>query len=249
MPGKVIDPSITRTLSCPTTATFEDLHHAIQIAFQWSRSFTYDFKIQIEDPDADADSTTTTTTGKKKKPVVRMLDGEARILSDKLPAIMGSFAVTHPNVFTDSVQEVRLQNYFETSRLETFFLEYEYDYLNGHWILEIALIGRAPVTSGFVCIEGQGNGVALQMMNWREWEDLKDAYRAVRAAENVTPEQNARIAWFEKEAIGHSEGSGVQRVWGDCGRGKINQSLCLLARGEMKWPPRRIDLGAVGIQY
>lgn len=238
MPGKVVDPVVSRTLSCPASATFEDLHYAIQLAFRWSKSLTYDFKIQVDDPESTA-----------KRTVVRMVDREARSLSGKLPAILGDFATKNPQVFHDNVQEVSLCNYFDTSRLETFSLQYEYDYLIGHWLLEITPIGRAPATPGFVCTEGQGNGVALQMVDWREWEDLKNAYRAFRAGTILTQRQMARMAWFEKEAIGHSVGSGVQRIWGDWGRGKINHELELLAKGEIKWDPRTIDLGALSIQY
>jgi hypothetical protein len=49
-PGIIKDPPISRTLSCPATATFEELHEALQIAFGWATTHSYDFKIR--DPEA-----------------------------------------------------------------------------------------------------------------------------------------------------------------------------------------------------
>src|SRR6266536_5631250 len=42
----ISNPPITRTISCPANATFQSLHHAIQIAFGWSTTHTYDFVIK-----------------------------------------------------------------------------------------------------------------------------------------------------------------------------------------------------------
>jgi hypothetical protein len=43
------NPAIWRTLSCPAVATFKQLHRALQIAFGWATTQTYDFK--VKDPD------------------------------------------------------------------------------------------------------------------------------------------------------------------------------------------------------
>jgi hypothetical protein len=34
-PDEITDPLVIRTLSCPATATFDELHQALQVAFQW----------------------------------------------------------------------------------------------------------------------------------------------------------------------------------------------------------------------
>lgn len=52
-PEKITNPSIYRTLSCPADSTFEDFHEALQIAFNWSGTHTYDFK--VKDPGAEAE--------------------------------------------------------------------------------------------------------------------------------------------------------------------------------------------------
>ena len=51
-PNEIVDPPIHRTLSCPSTATFADLHHALQIAFGWADTHTYDFKIKDQNIEA-----------------------------------------------------------------------------------------------------------------------------------------------------------------------------------------------------
>lgn len=47
----VSNPTITRKLPCPANATFEQFHLALQKAFGFSRTHTYDFK--AKDPNAE----------------------------------------------------------------------------------------------------------------------------------------------------------------------------------------------------
>ena len=44
-PGNITSPRISRTLSMPATSTFNELHHAIQAAFEWDDSHTWEFTI------------------------------------------------------------------------------------------------------------------------------------------------------------------------------------------------------------
>ncbi len=43
-PNEITNPAVKRTLSCPATTTFYELHEAIQVAFGWSTTHTFDFK-------------------------------------------------------------------------------------------------------------------------------------------------------------------------------------------------------------
>jgi len=52
-PDIIDDPPVTRTLACPATATFHELHLALQIAFNWASTHAYDFAVQ--DPTYDPD--------------------------------------------------------------------------------------------------------------------------------------------------------------------------------------------------
>lgn len=51
-PENITNPYVSRTLSCPASVTFEALHSALQVAFGWSTTHTYDFK--IKDPNAES---------------------------------------------------------------------------------------------------------------------------------------------------------------------------------------------------
>jgi hypothetical protein len=52
-PDEIDDPPVTRTLTCPATATFHELHMALQIAFNWAGTHAYDFA--VEDPTYEPD--------------------------------------------------------------------------------------------------------------------------------------------------------------------------------------------------
>ena len=44
-PDEITDPPVTRTLSCPASASFADLHEALQIAFGWTGQHSYDCSV------------------------------------------------------------------------------------------------------------------------------------------------------------------------------------------------------------
>lgn len=48
-PGNITNPDVVRVLSCPSNATFHDLHSALQLAFSWASTHSFDFRIL--DPD------------------------------------------------------------------------------------------------------------------------------------------------------------------------------------------------------
>jgi len=52
-PDDIDDPPVTRTLNCPAKATFQELHVALQIAFNWASTHAYDFAVQ--DPSYEPD--------------------------------------------------------------------------------------------------------------------------------------------------------------------------------------------------
>ena len=45
-PKDITNPPITRTLSYPATATWKELHTAVQISYVQARTYTYDFKVK-----------------------------------------------------------------------------------------------------------------------------------------------------------------------------------------------------------
>ncbi|MCJ1351368.1 MAG: hypothetical protein MMC33_001352 [Icmadophila ericetorum] len=94
-PGKIVQPPIYRTISCPAKATFQDLHSAIQVAFGWYDDYLYSFKIHdpasevnLSAPEVggsanDNDSETTTELGDQlstpTSPVTKLNDRNENI--------------------------------------------------------------------------------------------------------------------------------------------------------------------------
>jgi hypothetical protein len=50
-PGEITNPPVVRTISCPSSVTFMSLHQAIQTAFDWATTHSFDFA--VKDPDFD----------------------------------------------------------------------------------------------------------------------------------------------------------------------------------------------------
>jgi hypothetical protein len=50
-PGEITNPPVVRTISCPSSMTFMALHQAIQTAFDWAT--THSFDSAVKDPDFD----------------------------------------------------------------------------------------------------------------------------------------------------------------------------------------------------
>jgi len=55
-PEWISDPPVTRTLSVPAATTFETLHQALQIAFDWAHSHAHDFVVCDPAYDASGES-------------------------------------------------------------------------------------------------------------------------------------------------------------------------------------------------
>lgn len=48
-PDDITDPPVIRTLSCPANATFYNLHRALQTAFEWAGTHSFDFTVGDSD--------------------------------------------------------------------------------------------------------------------------------------------------------------------------------------------------------
>jgi len=77
-PDDIDDPPVTRTLSCPATATFHELHSALQIAFSWANTHAYDFA--IPDPTYDPN-----VSGGIEAFIQRMTNYDKKQLDPNLP--------------------------------------------------------------------------------------------------------------------------------------------------------------------
>ncbi|KAK4225969.1 hypothetical protein QBC38DRAFT_249065 [Podospora fimiseda] len=85
---------------------------------------------------------------------------------------------------------------------------YTYDF-GDNWEHLMTVEGRAPVTHDFICLSGEGHGVAEDVSSAQGWEALKAAYRA----ESPSKKQKEKMEWYEKRAVnGDREGLRGDRV-------------------------------------
>jgi len=230
-PEHISDPCVSRTLSCPATATFEELHLALQVAFGWASTHSYDFK--IKDPNAKSalefnllshnqrramqdraamddvmgrNSSTKVPDSGPRQNLIRIIEKNAMGI-DKIHETDWAHSQT-PEI---SSKKIKLSKVFENQEYESAGIEYEYDF-GDCWTHEITLIGRADATVKFRCLDGEGHGVAEDVGSTRGWWKLKEAYRA----ENPTQEQKDKRHWFENQATNRDRrglGNGIERFW------------------------------------
>lgn len=207
-PGRIVDPPVTRTLSCPAAVTFAELHEALQVAFGWSSTHTFDFK--IKDPNATPPPELSLLEYIQKMQASDLSGGEQdpgprqnflRIIQYAVPPKWSGGAIdmmhnrsrVHPETPEIVASKVRLGKILEKYKGAP--MEYEYDF-GDSWEHEISVIGRAPATSAFVCSGGEGHGVAEDVGSVNGWQSLKKAYRTQRPDKD----QKERMYWFERQA-------------------------------------------------
>ena len=241
-PDDISDPQVFRTLSCPADATFEDLHEALQIAFGWASTHTYDFK--VKDPVAEAANAaehanltkeqsmlklieTITTTGAPPGGVPNLLRiveddlrGPGGVLGGKGIDFMHNGQRQHVRTPEKKSSTVKLRDVLDKPEYMDKPLEYEYDF-GDCWEHAISLEGRGEGTAFFRCLDGEGHYVAEDVGSWRGWNKLKMAYRAQRPS----GEQREQMRWFEQMASNRDMqglGNGRDRIWA---KGSINRRL------------------------
>jgi Plasmid pRiA4b ORF-3-like protein len=218
-PKDITNPSIMRTLSCPAAATFQELHSALQVAFGWAGTHTYDFK--IKDPNREPEEQLDTQAF-----IARLManpqyghDGSGpkqnllRIIEVGTMAIdrMHNSARKHNATPEVSSAKIRLAKVFENKEYKGAEIEYEYDF-GDCWEHEITLMGRAEATDKFVCTDGEGHSAAEDVGSFRGWNELLEAYRAKKR----TKEQKDQMNWYETMASNRDPkglGNGRDRVW------------------------------------
>jgi hypothetical protein len=189
IPDRIVDPPVTRILSCPAAASFMDLHEALQVAFGWASTHTFDFK--IKDPNAEPPPEFNIMNHIAKiaagpgRPAPEEDQGPRqnflRIVQWSVPPkglnggidMMHNPSRVHPETPEVGASKVKLGKILEQYKEAP--IEYEYD---------------------FVCTGGEGHGVAEDVGSDRGWQNLKKAYRAQRP----TKDQKDKMRWFETQA-------------------------------------------------
>ncbi|KAK4211173.1 MM3350-like domain-containing protein [Rhypophila decipiens] len=201
-PGKITNPPVSRTLSCPARPEFSfyDLHITLQTAFGWKQMTTFDFA--VIDPDFV----------QKEHDLASMIQFTRRLtmgdhsgapreyllrLTDPMTKIKGGAGFhhvdeavrrlrEHPGTEEKMAHMMPLYKFFEDKRWEGKQLVYVYDFGN-YWEHFMTL---------YKCVDGTGHYVAEDVGSWKGWEELKKAYRTTKP----TKVQEERKTWFETRA-------------------------------------------------
>lgn len=204
-PGDIDNPAIWRTLSCPAVATFEQLHRALQIAFGWATTHTYDFRVKDSDykPEEHEEDEATMiqrltaafhrgrqSHNAPRENLLRIIakpEGGFGAIDD-----MHSGMRSHPQTPEKRSDKLKLYEILEDARYRGSDLEYEYDF-GDRWTHAITVIGRTDHSTTFSCIAGEGHPCAEDAGGFSGWKELVEAYRTARPDE----EQREKKEWFE----------------------------------------------------
>ncbi|KAI1260344.1 MM3350-like domain-containing protein [Xylariaceae sp. FL1019] len=219
-PGEIKNPAVTRVLSCPSDATFYQLHLAIQTAFNWASTHSFDFGVVNPDyapVDDMADfialmrsrgpSGVNADPSSPQEYLFRVTDPTQYSQSYGIDR-MHEGSRKHPNAPEKKANAYKLHQLFDDAKYSGKQIVYTYDF-GDNWEHYLTIKGRADATRKFTCLEGTGHEIAEDVGNIRGWDDLKAAYRAT----NPTKEQREKRKWYESMASnGDPQGLAGARV-------------------------------------
>ncbi|KAI1325396.1 MM3350-like domain-containing protein [Xylariaceae sp. FL0255] len=203
-PDYIKNPAVTRVLSCPADAPFYFLHLALQTAFGWASTHSFDFAI----PNPDYEEPTSITEVIQR----RMALGSSGVNTDPSspqgylfriidPVEQTAFSGidrmhegirTHPKTLQKKASSYKLYQLFEDTKYRDKDIIYTYDF-GDNWEHYITIEGRTDATEDFICLDGTGHCIAEDAGGVRGWEEVKAAY----CAGNPTHEQLEKRDWFE----------------------------------------------------
>ncbi len=205
-----------RTLSCPSYATFAQLHEALQVAFRWASAHTYDFNIldPAFGPESSGDENNALldmiqqSMGKvdpnsPREYTLRILDKDG---GRKFVDSTHDGQRAHPLTLDKSSRNTKLYQILDGPKYRDGTLVYTYDF-GDRWEHLLTITRRTDATSKFKCLNGTGHGVAEDVVQ-DGWAELKQAYRA----EKPTTKQREKMQWYEQQASnGDPQGVGNGR--------------------------------------
>jgi len=231
-PEHINNPPVARTLSCPAVTVFYHLHMALQVAFGWATTHSFDFAVQDPDyvpaadvmehiqrlmatrrPDGQQDATA------PREYLFRVVDPVQQTMFSGIDR-MHEGSRRHPNTPEKMADNYKLFQLFDDAKYQGRQIIYTYDF-GDNWEHYLTIKGRAEPTFYFECLDGSGHYVAEDVGSVQGWKNLKAAYRAARPSS----EQKERRKWFEQLASNHDpKGLTGDRVnaWD---REKINRDL------------------------
>ncbi|KAI0152996.1 MM3350-like domain-containing protein [Xylariaceae sp. FL1272] len=219
-PGRIKNPAVTRVLSCPADATFYQLHRAIQTAFNWASTHSFDFGVVNPDYSPPTEMADVIAQMRNRGPDGVTNDPSSpqeyffRVV-DPTPYSqyygidrMHEGSRKHPNQPEKKANAYKLYQLFDNEKYSGNQIVYTYDF-GDNWEHFLTITGRADATRNFTCLEGTGHGIAEDVGNIKGWNDLKAAYRAT----NPTKDQREKRKWYESMASnGDRQGLAGARV-------------------------------------
>jgi hypothetical protein len=206
---------------------------ALQVAFDWAGSHTYDFKIKDPNADPEAEPDIMTYINRRmmqdraqfdggpvpdmgpRQNFLRIVEEDPRgpmgFMSGKGIDAMHNGSRVHSQTPEVVGSKIKLSKVFENKEYKGAGIEYEYDF-GDCWEHEITVVGRADPTSKFVCIDGEGHGAAEDAGSVRGWNELVEAYRTA----NPNKDQREKRKWFETQASNSDPrglGNGRDAFW------------------------------------
>ena len=182
------NPTINRLLSLPPSLTFDKVHQVLQIAFGWTNSHMHDFNVfLIDDDDAENPGS---------------MGGATCLNICPKPDSMPDDSMGNSKAET----EITLADVYEKAEWkDKAEIVYEYD-LGDSWEHQLSLLGRAtpgtnaqfgaPSDVNVICLTGQGHPAAEEVGGFWGWDDLKDAFKHPRKAEN-----REQIDWYKNGCL------------------------------------------------
>lgn len=176
------------------------LHMALQLAFGWATTHSFDFDVvnpaYVEPTDDDmaaviARLTRPTTAASPREFDLRITDPAEQTMFSGIDR-MHEGRRKHPHTAEKLADKLKLHQVLDDARHRGKRLVYTYDF-GDHWEHCMTVEGRAAPTRDFQVLHGSGHGVAEDAGGVRGWEEVKAAYRAARP----TGEQREKRAWFE----------------------------------------------------
>ncbi|KAI9721230.1 MAG: hypothetical protein M1812_002391 [Candelaria pacifica] len=191
-------PAVNRIISCPTNLTFNRLHQAIQISFDWR--FYHAWNITLMEP-----------RQRYGLPTMMISPGPS---SNNFPWV--------PNQI--NCNDITLEAIYGSSEYEDYKLMYTYDF-GDQWEHKIELLGYTKsISDDVVCVGGIGHPPGEDCGGSPGWGQLQMAY----LCPHLETELEYRREWYEQHCQnGDPMGLGGDRLW-RWDQDAVNQKLAVI---------------------